>query len=127
MFAYYNAWFKSEVQPAIERDRVMIAYPICVPRKVTSNGTYAPTTVYWALCRTPRILSLGGREIALPAGLSYGNAGDVGPGELPASLDGRPCPIPPVLGSDEEGRHVDGLLREWGLQFRYVELARNPG
>ncbi len=35
--AYYNTWFKTGVQPAIDREKIMISYPLAVPEKINAK------------------------------------------------------------------------------------------
>jgi hypothetical protein len=123
LHAYYNDWFKRGVQPPIVRDRVFVAYPICIPEKILSKGNYAPRAVYWSLLKKSRTLRLGGRIVNLPEGVSYGELGDVKPGEVDLALDGKSRPVPRVLSAESEGVEAGGIFKGYGMHFRYVDVT----
>ena len=136
VFTFYNKWFKSGVMPKPLRDRVIIAMPKTIPRAVKSkaskwgggnlfwpNSDYAPKVFYWAVVAKPRRLSVGGKTVDLPAGLSFGECGSVQAGAQHAELDGKTISLPPVGDADTEGTEEKGLFLGYGLHFRYFDLA----
>lgn len=129
IFAYYNLWFKSDRQPPISRERIVLAYPQCIPRNIRSRSggdEYRPVVYYWALLNRPRTLSFGGREVALAEGLSFGKIGEASPGSVSIQVDDRAISSRAIDAVEEEGREVDGLFEGRGLQYRYLELLPTP-
>ena len=88
IYAYYNTWLRTGVQPSAEEENVTISYPVNIP--VAQNGIEATThaespnflisaspakgrVYYWANLKTPHTLRVNNSAaITLPAGLSMG-------------------------------------------------------
>lgn len=133
--AYYNAWFKSGKQPAIAQEKIVIAYPLRTPAEVAAQApayggnrwvapAFTPKLFYWSLLKEPKCVTVGGKVLNLPAGLSLGefplDAGN-DPAEIPmsAQLDGRTVNLPAVMKTAAESRNGSG-----GLEHRYIDLLK---
>jgi hypothetical protein len=85
IFGFYNKWYKSGVQPSIERSTLIIALPQRQFANIKSGppswgdgiaegeGTMqGKIAYYWALLKDDGWLDINGTRIGLPAGLSFG-------------------------------------------------------
>ncbi len=125
IFAYYNAWFKSGLQPPIDSERIVVAYPKCIPETIRSRSggdQYRPTVYYWALLKNSRVLVFGNESVTLPPGLSFGNLGEAAPGSVNLRVEDRPFEAPAIESAKEEGREVAGIFEGYGLHYRYLEI-----
>jgi hypothetical protein len=129
VFAYYNEWFKTDRQPKIDRERIILAYPKTIPSKILSESgadRYRPTVYYWALLNEPRTVFFGNQSVTLAKGLSFGEMGDASPGSVAVRVGDRVVSAPAVQSADSEGSEVEGIFEGHGLQYRYLDLLPEP-
>jgi hypothetical protein len=102
IFAYYNTWLRTGVQPSTADENITISYPVNIPRTITSavatlSGQVSPNFLkstnpdkgrvfYWANLKTPHTLRINdSTAVTLPAELSYGELPDgIAAGEVTA-------------------------------------------
>jgi hypothetical protein len=141
VFAYYNTWFKTGVQPVPVENKVVISYPLRVPEHVVTKAPayrrrnkdlfpvpervaappYAPKVKYWAHIKTPVSLEVigVGKAVFDKPGLWIGEVGAIAPGSVAVRLGGVSMELPPVMRTErEEFRTGAG-----GLEHRYVDLT----
>lgn len=134
---YYNKWFKSGVQPTVEKEKLVICYPFRAPAEVAAkapnyNGgkwvapEFRPRLFFWANLKAPRQVKLAGQEVKLNAGLTIGQM-ELEPGSDPAAIpvsaviDERQIALPVVRKIAAEAGNGEG-----GLEHRYLDLLTTP-
>lgn len=154
IFRYYNRWFKSGTRPDVEKEQLIIAYPLRSPERITSYSSsfwtrlipdpnnpkrllasetpysywekarFSPKVFYWSNLKTPRNITLGGIPVRLPAGLYFHEV------VLDTGIDAEKIP----LSASVDGHLYDlppirRVKVEWqdgGLEHRYIDLLAEP-
>jgi hypothetical protein len=83
---------------------------------------YHPTAIWWARLDRPRSLTIAGvGTVQLPAGVSMGEVGPIGPGAVKVGIDAGPDlrNLPAIEAIADE--------KERGLQYRYHDLLHLDG
>jgi hypothetical protein len=140
IYAYYNAWLRTGVQPSAAEENVTICYPVNIPNTLSASpnamqGESGPSFLlstspnkgrvyYWANLRTKHTLKVNDSEtVDLPAGLSYGELpGGIAAGAVTAHLT-------PQGGATERFdltpiKAVNKEPDDGGIGFRYKRLYK---
>ena len=154
IFRFYNRWFKSGKMPEIEEEKIVLAWPLRSPEKITSfsghlwsrllpespgskiiteaappynvyrKEQFYPRIFFWSLLKKPRTLELCGRKYALPAGVYFGSC--------VFDLGRNPKRIPVTARVSGDTIELPAIQRvpvefkDGGLEHRYFDLLRKP-
>ena len=154
IFRFYNRWFKSGKMPEIEEEKIVLAWPLRSPEKITSfsghlwsrllpespgskiiteaappynvyrKEQFYPRIFFWSLLKKPRTLELCGRKYALPAGVYFGSC--------VFDLGRNPKEIPVSARVQNDRIQLPAIQRvpvefkNGGLEHRYFDLLRKP-
>lgn len=154
IFRFYNRWFKSGRMPEIEEEKIVLAWPLRSPEKITSfsgqlwsrllpespgskiiteaappynvyrKEQFYPRIFFWSLLKKPRTLELCGRKYALPVGVYFGSC--------VFDLGRNPKRIPVTARVSGDTIELPAIQRvpvefkDGGLEHRYFDLLRKP-
>ncbi len=128
VIAYYNRYFKDGKAPGIEVEKLVVAYPLFAPEKVTAKAPvygnnrwiapdFTPKVFYWSALKEPKQVEVAGKLLELPAGVSMGEIPLADAGAVSAVLAGEKIALPAVKKIAAEGA-------EGGLEHRYIDLLK---